>query len=255
MKAKRNESSLAAPVAKPDERPPPALGLLRLFVLFSQLGLSSFGGNLTAWIHRELVERRRLIGEMDFIAALGVCRIMPGATVVNLAVVIGRQLRGAAGATTAVLGLLLGPSLLVLAFALVYRRFAGAPAFHAVLEGAAAASVGLIIAMGLSIGARLIGFGRHSNRGGLERDDFSSNRHPAPTSSWSMMFSRKPVSTFRHHALAPAGALAIIAATFVLIGVARFPMVPTVLCLAPISIGLARFWPASPRAEASDGGG
>src|SRR5262244_815700 len=34
-----------------------------------------------------------------------------------------------------------------------------------------------------------------------ERDDFSSNRHPALTCSWSMIFSRKPVSTFRDHAL------------------------------------------------------
>jgi len=35
----------------------------------------------------------------------------------------------------------------------------------------------------------------------LERDDFSSNRHPALTSSWSMIFFRKPVPTFRDHAL------------------------------------------------------
>jgi chromate transporter len=216
-----NEDSVRRTWKAGDDPPPQAVGLLRLFLLFSQLGLSSFGGNVSAWAHRDLVERRRLIGETEFIAALGVCRIMPGASVVNLAVVIGRQLRGAAGASTAALGLLLGPSLLILAFALVYRRFAGAAAFHAVLEGAAAASVGLMIAMGLSIGARLVGFGGHSNRG----------------------------------AAAPAAALAVIAATFVLIGVARFPMVPTVLCLAPVSIGLARFWPASRHAEASDAGG
>src|SRR5262249_37928301 len=36
----------------------------------------------------------------------------------------------------------------------------------------------------------------------LERDGFSSNRHHAPAYCWSMMFFRKPVSTFRHHALA-----------------------------------------------------
>src|SRR5262249_51376058 len=50
---------------------------------------------------------------------------------------------------------------------------------------------------------------RGESRGGgrdgarqLERDDFSSNRHPALTSSWRMIFFRKPVSTFRDHALA-----------------------------------------------------
>jgi hypothetical protein len=36
----------------------------------------------------------------------------------------------------------------------------------------------------------------------LERDDFSSNCHHALTYSWSMIFFRKPVSTFRDHALA-----------------------------------------------------
>src|SRR5262249_12565009 len=38
----------------------------------------------------------------------------------------------------------------------------------------------------------------------LERDDFSSNRHPALAFWWSMIFFRKPVPTFRDHALAPA---------------------------------------------------
>lgn len=204
-----------------DERPPGRVRLLELFLLFSQLGLLSFGGNVSVWVHRELVERRHFIDQTEFIAALGICRIMPGATVVNLAVVIGRQLRGAAGATAAVLGLLLGPSLLVLAFALVYRRFAGVPVLHLVLEGAASASVGLMIAMGISIGAHVVRGGRRANRG----------------------------------VAAPAAALAVMAAAFVLIGVARFPMVPTLLCLAPVSIGAAYLWPATRREEASDAGG
>src|SRR3974390_3111434 len=35
----------------------------------------------------------------------------------------------------------------------------------------------------------------------LKRDDFSSNRHPALAYCWSLIFFRKPVSTFRDHAL------------------------------------------------------
>jgi chromate transporter len=193
--------------------------LLELFLLFSRLGLSSFGGNVSAWVHREFVQRRQLIGEAEFVAALGLCRIMPGATVVNLAVVIGRQLRGAAGAAAAVLGLLLGPSLAVLAFAIIYRRFADVAAFHAALQGAAAASVGLIIAMGVSIGAHVLGIGSKPSPGAAAR----------------------------------ATALAAIAATFILIGVARFPMVPTILCLAPVSIALAYFSPAARSSERSHG--
>jgi chromate transporter len=221
MMNKSDNGGMEPGTADADLRTPARVSLLELFLLFSRLGLSSFGGNTSAWIHRELVEQRALIGETEFIAALGLCRIMPGATVVNLAVVIGRQLRGPAGATFAVLGLLLGPSLLVLTFALVYRRFAGEAIFHTVLEGTAASSVGLMIAMGLSIGAHLVGFGRSRSRGA---------------------------------AAAPA-ALAIILTTFVLIGLARFPMVPTMLCLMPISVGLAYFWPASRRDEGSDASG
>jgi chromate transporter len=206
-----------------DTRPPPhTIGLVELFLLCSRLGLSSFGGNLSAWMHREFVQRRQLIGETEFIAALALARIMPGATVVNLAVVIGRRLRGAAGAASAVLGLLLGPSLAVVGFAILYRRFAAVAGFHAVLEGAAAASVGLMIAMGFSAGRHVVGHGTKSHRSAMRR----------------------------------AGALVIMAATFVLIGVVRLPMVPTVLCLMPLSIAFAYFSPPASRSpESSDAGG
>jgi chromate transporter len=109
----------------------------------------------------------------------------------------------------------------VLAFAIIYRRFADVAAFHAALQGAAAASVGLIIAMGLSIGAHVLGIGTKPSPGAAAR----------------------------------VTALAAIAATFILIGVARFPMVPTILCLAPVSIALAYLWPPARRSELSDGGG
>ena len=43
----------------------------------------------------------------------------------------------------------------------------------------------------------LLSFGRPT----LERDDFSSNHHPALALCLSMIFFRKPVPTFRDHAL------------------------------------------------------
>jgi hypothetical protein len=51
------------------------------------------------------------------------------------------------------------------------------------------------------------------------------------------------------------GALAVIAATFVLIGVLRVPMVPAVLCLAPLSIAFAYFVPPAPLPQERDNGG
>src|SRR3984893_2770583 len=89
---------------------PPCTSVLRLFVLFSYIGLSSFGGAVPAWMHRAFVERRAWLDEREFSAALALARIVPGVNVVNLAVLLGNRLRGNRGATAAVTGLLLGPS-------------------------------------------------------------------------------------------------------------------------------------------------
>lgn len=179
--------------------------LVELFLLFSQLGLSSFGGGVSAWIHRTFVEQRGWLDETEFAAAMGLGRIMPGANVVNLCVLVGERLRGAPGAIAATLGLLIGPSLAVIALATVYHRFAGSNVLHAVLEGAAAAAVGLLIGMGVK------------SADGVVRP---GGEHPA----------------YRRM-----GAIVILAATFVAIGVLRLPTVATVLILAPVSVALAYF--------------
>jgi chromate transporter len=219
---KADKRSVVSPAADSDVRAPARMSLFKLFLLFSQLGLSSFGGAVSAWMHQDFVQRRQLINETEFLAALALCRIMPGATVVNLAVVFGKRLRGAAGAATAVLGLLLGPCLAVVGIAVLYQRFAGAPALHTVLEGLAAASVGLMIAMGVSLARHLVGIGTRSSGGAARK----------------------------------VGAVAVMATTFVLVGVLRLPMVPVILCLTPLSVALAYLLPAPPRLpRASDAGG
>jgi chromate transporter len=203
----------ASPVAA--ESGAPRVGLIELFRLFSQLGLSSFGGAVSAWMHRAFVEQRRWLGETEFAAALALSRIMPGANVVNLAVVIGQKLRAWPGAVAAVLGLLTGPSLAVIALAVLYRQFAGIALVDAALEGAAAAAVGLLLAMGVRSGSAVIGTG--------------------------------PIS--RSRAIQVAGSLLVLLAAFVLIGVLRLSTVATVLCLAPLSIALAYFTGAGPPAD------
>jgi chromate transporter len=195
---------------------PPSAGLIELFLLFSQLGLSSFGGGVSAWMHRAFVAQRGWLGETEFAAALGLSRIMPGANVVNLAVVIGQRLRGAAGAVAAVLGLLAGPSLLIVALAVAYESFAGVILVQRMLEGTAAAAVGLILALGFASARHLLG--------GIKRS-------PA-------------------RALQGAAAAACMLAVFLAIGVLRLPMVPTVLCVAPLSIALT--WLIVRRAPVTD---
>jgi chromate transporter len=188
-------------------RPPCSAGFVELFLLFSQLGLSSFGGGLPAWMHRAFVEQRRWFEETEFSAALALARIMPGVNVVNLAVLIGQRLRGFSGAAAAVMGLLIGPGLAVVGLAILYRQFAGTIIVDHALEGAAASAVGLLMGMGVVSGNRIIGAGVVS-AGRTARS---------------------------------VGAIVVLVAVFVLVGVLRFPTVATVLCLAPGSIALAFF--------------
>jgi chromate transporter len=216
-----NGEGAASPQPHGKARAPLGVSLIELFLLFSQLGLSSFGGGVSAWMHRAFVERRGWLGETEFSAALALGRIMPGANVINLAVLIGQRLRGAPGAVAAGLGLLVGPSLAVVALAIVYSRFAATNVLGAVLEGAAAAAVGLLIGMGIQSGKSIV------------RPSGSSSRRAAQS----------------------VGAIGVLAATFVCIGVLRWPTVPTVLCLAPLSITLAFFARRNSSTEKHDAGG
>jgi chromate transporter len=195
----------------------PDIGLVELFLLFSQLGLSSFGGGVSAWMHRAFVERRGWLGETEFSAALALARIMPGVNVVNLAVLIGQRLRGASGAAAAALGLLVGPSLAAIGLTIAYDALAGSAVLHAAIEGAAAAAAGLLIAMGLSSathGARATGHGHRSDMAAAGRPRFAPR--------WPGL-----------------GAIAVLLTVFVLIGIVGLPTVPIVLCAAPVSIALA----------------
>src|ERR1700751_2165901 len=92
----------------------PAPSLPALFLSFLTIGLTSIGGGLVGWIRRELVTRRAWIDDTEFLAYYGLSQIGPGATNVNLSVIIGSHLRGRAGALTALAGLLLVPASILL---------------------------------------------------------------------------------------------------------------------------------------------
>jgi chromate transporter len=200
-------------------RSPFAGGFIQIFLLFSQIGLSSFGGSVAAWMHREFVERRGWLEEPEFAAALAVARIMPGVNIVNLAVLIGQRLKGLMGAAAAVAGLLTGPILVVIGLAFLYERFAGMVFLQNVLEGIAASAVGLLISMGIASGRRIIREG--TTRSGRKMES--------------------------------AVAIAMLAATFALVALLRFPTVSTVLIVAPLGIALALLcFRASPVGEHHD---
>lgn len=176
----------------------PRVSLPVLIGTFAKIGLMSFGGALSGWMYREIVQRRRWLAEEDFLSGLALGQIMPGANVANLSLYIGQRLRGGVGAVAALLGMLLPPMALVIALAALYARIEAIEWVHRFIGGVAAAAIGLTAMVGLRAARR------------VER--------------------RR-------------GPLALLLAIFLMVGVLRWPMVPVVLGVAPLSIGLAWFTP------------
>jgi chromate transporter len=137
-----------------DQKTPSRPDLRALFLGFSSVGLSGFGGVLP-FARRMLVEQKRWMTAEEFNAQLGLCQFLPGPNVVNLAVVVGKRYGGVAGAIVAPLGLLAGPLVIVLLLALLYDRYGSLPIAQSMLRGIAAVGCGLLFAMAWRMGAAL----------------------------------------------------------------------------------------------------
>jgi chromate transporter len=186
-----DEESGARVSAEQGGRVPLSL-ILRLFI---QVGITSFGGGLSAWIYREVVGNRRWLTEDEFLAGLTLSQILPGPNVINLSIYIGQRLQGTLGGLTAVAALLLPPMFVTVGLGVVFHRFNQLVWLHNMLEGIAAAAIGMTFSMG-----------------------YRAARHSAGISRWS-----------------PAVTLAI----FAMIGLVGWPMIPVVLCVAPLAVLLA----------------
>jgi chromate transporter len=134
-------------------------GRVKLFELawtFNHIALASFGGGLSAWSREVLVVEKQWMGEAEFLSAMTMCRILPGANQVNMAVFAGSKMRGLPGALAAVFGLCLVPVVLIMVAAFFYFRFKEIPAVKGVLHGASAAAVALTLAMVIQTGKKCL---------------------------------------------------------------------------------------------------
>jgi len=129
--------------------------LFALYRVFFVLGLLSFGGGVSAWMHREVVQVRGWMTDQEFISGFALAQILPGVNSANLAVYLGQHLRGALGAATALIGMLTGPVTVVILVAIVYHRLVGLPGFAAATAGVAAVAVGMLLRLGLTLARRV----------------------------------------------------------------------------------------------------
>lgn len=137
---------------KPAMRPAP----LALFLIFTRIGLTSFGGGLSGWLFREFVRDRRWIQEDEFLNGLALAQAMPGVNVTNMAIWIGYRLAGFRGAAASFFGIILLPAFAIVAIGAAFAWLSRFPTTHLALVGAAAASIGLSFTMAFATARRVV---------------------------------------------------------------------------------------------------
>jgi chromate transporter len=123
-----------------------------LFSVFALIGVTSFGGGIVAYLRRALVDKEKWLDEDGFMAALEISQTLPGLNSTNMSVIVGRRLRGAAGALAATLGMILPGAVIVTGLGFAYVALRHDPKVAVVLTGVAAAAVGLLLQVTLKIG-------------------------------------------------------------------------------------------------------
>lgn len=131
-------------------------GLLELALTFNKIALASFGGGLSAWSREVVVVERKWMTDEEFLSALTICRILPGANQINLAVFVGIKFGGVLGAVASCIGLVFVPMVVVLAMGWCYFTYSHVPAMKDVLHGMTPAAVAMTFAMAFKTGQKCL---------------------------------------------------------------------------------------------------
>ena len=142
------DSTVASPALRPS--------LLELAGLFAFIGLTSFGGGLTAYIRRLVVTQKRWLTDEEFLPGLALVQLLPGANVAGLSIYIGNHLKGPFGAVIALGAILSAPFAIVCALGFLYFHAGATKHATAVLAGVTAAACGLMASMVFEAGQKAI---------------------------------------------------------------------------------------------------
>lgn len=123
-----------------------------------KLGFISFGGptGQIAIMHRELVERRKWIGEDRFVHALNYCMLLPGPEAQQLATYSGWLLHGTFGGLVAGVLFVLPSAVILWALSWLYVAHGHQPWVIGVLAGLKPAVVAIVASAVIRIGSRVL---------------------------------------------------------------------------------------------------
>jgi len=117
----------------------------RIFLIFSQIALSGFGGAMF-WARRRLVERERWLTEREFVEFLTLGQLLPGPPGLNVTVLVGYRFGGWAGAFAAVGGFVGWPFLVAIGMGVLYQYYGALPIVQRALTGMSIVAAALLFA-------------------------------------------------------------------------------------------------------------
>jgi chromate transporter len=123
----------------------PRVSRLELFLTFSRITLSSFGGAMF-WARRGLVERQHWLTDREFVDLLTLGQLLPGPPVLNLTVMVGYRFGGWTGTVASVAGFLGWPCLVVVGLGILHQHYGVLPQVQQALAGMSSVAAGLLLA-------------------------------------------------------------------------------------------------------------
>ncbi len=132
----------------------PSLTTVQIGWVFLQIGMTAFGGlgATVALMHRELVDRRRVLTTGQVTEALAFTKPLPGSTVVQVVSYLGYRLGGWHGSAIATVAFLTPPMACMILLAHFYEAVHLLHGFSSVVNGLLAAVVGLMLTTAFRLG-------------------------------------------------------------------------------------------------------
>lgn len=142
----------------PQAEPEPAPSATTVGLLLGSVGLVAFGGPAAhvALMRRQVVERRRWLAAEVFDGMFAACNLVPGPSSTELAVFVGYRLAGWPGLALAAVSFIGPASVLMLALAVLYDRYAGSRAVQALLYGVRPVVVAIMAWAALDLARKLV---------------------------------------------------------------------------------------------------
>lgn len=127
--------------------------LLKLFLVFFQIGLFSIGGGyaIIPFIQELAVEKYAWVSQQVFTDIITISQMTPGPLAVNTSTFVGLQIAGISGAIIATFGCVISGVVISILLYRIFQKFNNSIYVFEALNGLKAASVGLITSAAATI--------------------------------------------------------------------------------------------------------